>query len=242
MSRTFQVLMSVGAIALLSGCTAVFSDVKSTINYAFSQTSAAQLTPAEIAAFPYSAHYVTLDDQPRALLVLGYIDPHQNGSLYNWISGDQETVVTQNGRIIRTVGLDQSLVMRTHLDADPLHCFQTHLGSSESFTGIEEAVCSTESRHELDIESSAVPTSIFASSHFELLGMELINLPNESSVTTYKVEETITYNVPGRNRPQMGKSIFWLESDGHIVKSWQHIIPGYPVIKMTQVKWVGRDD
>ena len=56
------------------------------------------LSAEEIEAFPYTVQYARLGSRGQATIVLGYIDPVGSGYEYHWVSADQETLVTENGR------------------------------------------------------------------------------------------------------------------------------------------------
>lgn len=61
--------------------------------------AAQKLNPA------YSYLRVELEGHAPALLVLGYVDPHQQGDIEVWYSAQQEVIKIQNGRIVGTAGL-----------------------------------------------------------------------------------------------------------------------------------------
>lgn len=227
----FRPLLVAAGLSLLTGCTSVFSDVKTTWNYATADRTGATLSDAERAAFPYTALYVNRADAPRALVVLGYIDGDGPGSAYSWVTGDSETLVTRSGRLVGTDGLVPDLVATSNLSADPLLCFQQRQQLS--------AECLSSWNSVRDITTENKNYSVAASSWFEMGGRETISLP-AGDVEVRKVTETLSFAESAAGPAQEVTNYFWLENDGHVVKSVQHWAPHQDPLQLVQVKWVGR--
>lgn len=203
--------------SLLSGCTAVTDEAYETLKYAFASTPDAQLTDEQIEQFPYTALYAQWEGESRILMVLGYADA---GEL-SWVTAENETVITRHGRVIRTAGVNTELLATSNQQADPLRCI------------VADSACPESWSRSIDIEYNGRKYSRQIESVFIIKGQENITLPvGERHVT--RVEE-IGYI--GRHQ---FTNIFWLEADGHVVKSRQHIIPERQLLELTQVKWVGR--
>lgn len=49
---------------------------------------------------------VEVAGRPPAMLVLGYLDPHPQGTVEVWYSAQREVIKIQNGRIVGTAGLE----------------------------------------------------------------------------------------------------------------------------------------
>lgn len=209
----------------LSACTSVFQDVRATFDYALSSADDVELTPAEIAEFPYTAQYANWDDSAQILVVLGFID----GNEYHWVTGDRETLITERGRVVRTTRLDHELVNLSNQSEDPLRC-----------------ILATDCNPEWTREGSfSDPTGRLYSrtivSRFTVEGEESLTLPVGERRVTKVIEEG--YFTLGRERDRRSfTNTFWLEDDGHVVKSRQYLTPGRQGLTLTQVKWVGRDE
>ena len=64
----------------------------------------------DVQATPTDPRYrylrVQMPGREPAVLVLGNLDPHPQGDIEVWYSASREVIQTQNGRIVRTAGLD----------------------------------------------------------------------------------------------------------------------------------------
>jgi len=67
---------------------------------------------------------VEANGQP-ALLVLGYVDPHQNAERAVWYSAFKEVIEIKDGRLASTAGLDVNWTQVTWSDAPPLQAALT---------------------------------------------------------------------------------------------------------------------
>ncbi|RUO30128.1 YjbF family lipoprotein [Aliidiomarina sedimenti] len=207
-----------GLVTAIVGCTAVTEETRATLEYAFSKPDDVQLSADEINDFPYTALYAKWDDSAQILIVLGYIDSGE----YNWVSADRETMVTVNGRVVRTAGVDYELMAVSNLSQDPLQCVVT-----------APANCALSWQRQIDIGTEDSRYTRSVRSEFRILGDEVLQLPSGEYQVT-RVEEHGTIG------SQKFHNTFWIEADGHVVKSRQLIVPERKLLELTQVKWVGR--
>lgn len=244
---SFRLLAACSLTLMCTSCTAVFSDVYATWEYATEQRADASLSGADIDQFPYTAVYMRRGDNPRALVVLGYIDGPQGLRDLSWITADKETVVTRGGRVIRTSGLEPELVALTHQEVDPLSCLQNRMqqqGFAAAFSassgGAEAFQCAAEGVYTLELTSQGTPSAVTVESEFTVGNSFSLELPF-GTVEVVKVTETLTIGESRGQASYTAQNYYWLEQDGHVVKSEQHFAPGEAPIEITQVKWVGRD-
>lgn len=235
----FKICTLLFCVLILCACTSVFSDVRSTWQYATEKHPDAFKSPEDIKNFPYSAQYVQREGFPRALLVLGYIDGEGGGAKFSWISSDHETLVTQQGRLIKTDNLEQDLLGRTNLSADPLRCIQAEFAAVNRFPDSEK--CFQPWSSVLDFQQGKHYHSVPVHSEFSLGEQEVLELPSGHRVAVRKVNEYIQVSASSVKPAHQYTNEYWLETDGHIVKSKQYFAPGEPAFYFTQVKWVGRD-
>jgi hypothetical protein len=112
----------VGAGMLVSGCVSVpklppvFENLVSAASTTVWGRPDAPVTPQYVANLPYASMLAKIGKGQRSLLVLGRYD----GPDLHWISADQVAVVTRNGRLVQTAGLDRNLRSTTQLDDDPI--------------------------------------------------------------------------------------------------------------------------
>lgn len=237
-------------VVSLGACTAVFSDVASTWKYATEKREDASLNPEQISEFPYTAIYVQRGSAPRSLVVLGFVDDTDGEALsspayFNWISADRETLVTQQGRLVRTADLEPELLGRTQLVTDPLRCFIRALNTS-GFSGLAEQTCASSWDYVIDVKSTmsakseATRFSVETRSEFSVGPPEILSLP-AADVEVVKITEQVHFSRSRAGAKQTVSNEFWIEQDGHVVKSIQYITPHQSPFAVTQVKWVGRD-
>lgn len=206
----------------LSACTAVTSEVRATIDYAFKDAENAELSQEKIDSFPYTSLYARWADSPRSLIVLGFVN---NPDDWHFITAQNETLVLRNGRVIRTQGLNENLLAVSNLQNDPLRCLVTNPTN-----------CNTQWQRQYDIERKQAVVSRAVTSSFSVQNKTTLDLPIGPVETTHVVE-TGEFTLRGDSFVNE----FWLEDDGHVVKSKQTLFPGGKVLKLTQVTWIGRD-
>lgn len=208
----------------LTACNAVTDDAKRTLEYAFKDRPNVELSAQELEEFPYTALYVNQEGSPRSLVVLGYADGEADAEKLSWVSSDQETLVTRRGRLVRTVDLHNNLLATSDLGSDPLRCIVTDPES-----------CLRTWQRELDFEVGDRRFTRLASSTFKILGPTTIELPSGAADVVH-VHETV--NVELTDNSFVNE--FWIEKDGHVVKSRQKVLFNEPSFTLTQAKWVGR--
>lgn len=266
LTRPGYYLLAAAALSM-SGCTAVFSDVRETWNYATATQEDITLSAQEIADFPYTAVYVTRGEQPRALVVLGFADDEvirdvsatagaEPVTRLQWVSADREVMETRLGRVVRTFQLGPDLLAVSNLEQDPLQCVQQAM--SQTGFAADFSACNLLWQHDIDIQHSrryagqqagqvsAVRGGMRVSSQrlqgqFEVGEVTTLALP-AGEVRALQVSEQVTgLPVPGRE-PVSYRNEFWLADDGHVLRSKQYVVPGSAPLVFEQVKWVGRDD
>lgn len=204
------------------GCTAVTDEVRETVEYAFKTQQDAELSSEEIENFPYTSLYAQWKEQPRTLIVLGFIDKPSDR---HFITAEKETLVVRNGRVIRTQNLNRNLLAVSNLKQDPLQCIIT-----------EPNNCKTRWQREYDYKMQEQTLSRAVASQFSVLEEQTLDMPF-GKVNTTLVEESGRFELSGETFTNR----FWVESDGHVVKSEQQLFPNDASLTLTQVTWIGRD-
>ena len=211
-----------GFLLILAGCTAVTDEVRETVEYAFKDTEDAELSAEEIDNFPYTSLYAQWQGRARSLIVLGFVNKPNK---YHFITADKETLVLENGRVTRTQSLDDNLLSVSNLKSDPLRCIVTTPQS-----------CNNRWQRAYDYQfDDGTRVSRNVKSTFSVKQREQLAMPYGSATATL-VEEAGTFLLTG----QRFVNRFWVEPDGHVIKSEQHIIPNKPLLNLTQVTWIGR--
>ena len=209
----------------LIGCNAVTGEAKRTIEYMLTKTPDYEMTAEEISEFPYTALYMNQEGSPQSLVVLGYIDGDMQTQNFSWVSQERETIVTRNGRVIRTEGLHANLTGLSDLGTDPLLCI---------VTSPQDCVLSW-TRNQDFILRDGTSLSRRVHSEFEVADEQRLALPG-GEVDVTLVREYVEIGLHKRRYVNE----FWIEADGHVVKSKQWVLHNEPRFTLTQVKWVGR--
>ncbi|ASG66415.1 hypothetical protein CEW91_09825 [Idiomarina piscisalsi] len=211
-----------GFFLILAGCTSVTDEVRETVEYAFKDSENAELSAEEIDNFPYTSLYAQWQGKARNLIVLGFVDAPKK---YHFISAEKETLIWEHGRVTRTQGLDDNLLSISNLTNDPLRCIVT-----------TPQRCNNTWQRAYDFQlDDGTRVSRYVKSAFSVKQREQLDMPYGQATATL-VEETGEFLLTGERFVNR----FWVEQDGHVIKSEQRIIPSKPTLNLTQVTWIGR--
>lgn len=90
----------------LSGCAPQTQHISETLSVALFGVSDERATADYAESLPYASLFVSLDNAPHALLILAWAEEGQHDPLaLKWVSAQQELIVTEVGRITKTVNL-----------------------------------------------------------------------------------------------------------------------------------------
>lgn len=257
------------AISLsLTACSALTYDLQQTWKLALSKSEPVELSAEEVNDFPYSAQYVQLGTSPQVMLVLGFIDTvhlgadesTENTQQLTWLSGNQESISSIHSRIRHTAGLPIDLLHVSDLESDPLHClittpencttqWQRHIdyvfnsdkyqdmrANHSALQPVKEQTLTTQTNYLQTLRHDRIYRSDTLESTFTLHDQETVTLGGGHQTIAYKVIESGVFISSG----DTFTNIFWVEPDGHVVKSQQQLTAESPRIIFTQAKWVGR--
>ncbi len=92
---------------LLLGCSQKFQGTNATLKEALKGAQDISLTNEDIQAIPYASMYARINSGPQIFLVLAFAEknPTTGNTQLKWISQDYVLVVTENGRIVKTLNL-----------------------------------------------------------------------------------------------------------------------------------------
>lgn len=199
----------------IQGCTPSQQSIIETFNASLAGRQDVTLTDGQIQALPYSTMYLRLDNGPRILVVLGYIE--QGNS--KWLSQDNAMIVTHNGRLIHTLKLPYNLLEVSSLEHDPLrHAQQLHDGSRWS----RDVRWQEEGRYR----------SARLTSRFSLSGTENLTIAGDT-LHCQVWQETVQADGLGRR----WQNTFWIDSaTGQVRQSEQMLGAGVFPVAMTMLK------
>ncbi|NLS13547.1 YjbF family lipoprotein [Vibrio sp. SM6] len=191
----------------LLGCSQPSSHLNATLKEAFIGAADVVMSEEQLQQFPYASAYVTVNDGPRAFMVLSHIDETFNGQApqLKWVSSDYAMIATQNGRIIKTVHL-------------PSHNLIRRIDDSRNNT----ATYDWQPNNAYDNHANV---SLLAISHQSLV------LPLWQGEVTYWQERV---EFPKLNQHIINH--YWVDSDDVVRKTRQQLGPEQDVIEMEFVK------
>jgi hypothetical protein len=176
------------------------------------------ISPEKVRQLPYASMYVQLGENPQALMILVWSEPTLSNKLValKWLSANHEMLVTQSGRVIKTVNLkDGNLTALTSNQPDPLS-----LGLQRGTTP-----------HQWHYQISWLPgyhSNYKAISTFTVIGQVSKQLPAGTQKLLYVREQV---DIPILRQGYQNR--YWLEPQtGKAIASEQYIFPGSGNIKL----------
>ncbi|WP_404401706.1 YjbF family lipoprotein [Idiomarina seosinensis] len=221
-----QLLSALIFIVLLSGCGSRIDSMQETIGYAVFGKPDVTLSAEEIAEQSFPLQYLTLGEQSRITLGLGFDDK----GLYKWLSGSQEVMVTKNGRIVQTQGLvaqgqQQDLEWVSDLDHDPLACITA--GGSD---------CAQRWSAEVQLGSGLNSRTLRVNSLFSPRSIETLRAPDGTQLSVQRWQEHVT------SGDHSWSNWYWVEQQTHrVVKSEQQLSLSFPRAHSEEIKPYVRD-
>lgn len=235
---SFSLISLTLSLFLLTGCSQNFKDVNDTMGLAFFGEADAALSTTDINQLPYASLYARVEDGPQAFMVLALAEQeprfgsnksagtNSTGLRANtppklkWLSSDKGMLVTQAGRLVKTLNLPQgNLVAVESQFTDPLAL------------GLHRSETPTVWQHTLDWQPG-YHYGYQALSQFEAQGKQVI-IVNELPIDVLYFIETVSIeklNISYQNE-------YWLSpSNGQVVKTRQKPAPNLPYIELTILK------
>ncbi|MCW8328221.1 YjbF family lipoprotein [Photobacterium sp. SDRW27] len=218
----------------LTGCSQKFNDVNDTMKLAILGDADAELNADDITSLPYASIYARIDDGPQAFMVLALAEPspafgkkptnpksiQPTVTQLKWLSSDSGMLVTEHGRLVKTLNLPQGNLIETEsIQPDPLQ-----LGLHLSTTPLTW-------QRQIDWQPGYhygyTLTSTFTRQD------DAVVMINQHPVEVIYVTETVMVNDLDINY----QNEFWLDpKTGKVLKSRQKIAPGLPSIDITLLK------
>lgn len=225
-SKVTPVLFSL----ILIGCTQKVSDINATIDEAIFGFDDIEITQATINNSPYASSYVRIGDGPQIFMVLALVEADQQ----KWLSSDKAMLVTQHGRIVKTLALPKNniakLSTKNNTNQDPLSQLtpQTDIKSYIAKSGAEDWKATFDWMPNYRYGYQANIT-------WKYKQEELIKSDAWGKTTHYIIE---TVSFPTLH--EQYQNHFWLDATtNQVVKSIQQLGPGMDSIEMTILKPYG---
>ncbi|MDD1782463.1 YjbF family lipoprotein [Enterovibrio sp. ZSDZ35] len=235
----FKSSATILAALVLAGCSQKFQTVQDTFSLALFGPEALEIDPSYVENLPYASMYVKNENGGTALMVLGYADPlvitnntavtatvaetamaSSKGYRLKWLSANQEMLITEFGRIVKTVNFgDGNITDSYSMHADPIALGLLKPTTPKTWT------------RTLDWQPGN-HIGYTLTSTFEFIGEALI-VVNDKPVPALSYIEQV-------NAPELDMTFtntFWLEPvTGRVIASEQIPAPGFPRYELTELK------
>lgn len=218
----FKYLTILASLLLLSACTQKFNDVNATLDEALFGAEDVALTSDKIAELPYASSFIRINDGAQLFMVLAFAEPNPATGVMQlkWLSSDKAMIVTESGRVVKTLGLAQVNLQSIEPSTKTAPAFAELLQKQMN----RNANYSWKTTNHYLYHYQADITPIISTS-------ELISTPLWKKKTTLVYE---TVNIKSLDTSFTNR--YWVDEQGDVVKSVQYLGPKLGKIEMTILK------
>ncbi|SJN57318.1 putative lipoprotein GfcB precursor [Vibrio ruber DSM 16370] len=200
-------------LILIGGCSQNARDLSETIQSAFWGSDNHAISPDKVEELPYASLYVRMGENPLALMILTWAEPTnspEHPANLKWLSANREMLVTQAGRVIKTVNLKEgNLIHLESANIDPL------------VLGLQKDTTPHSWKYKITW-SPGYHTRYQALSTFTLQEIENKHLPNGTQALLHVIEQVEIPQIK-----QQYQNHYWLRpQSGEVIASEQYIFPG----------------
>ena len=212
--KWMRLLVVLPVLSLTFGCTQKFNDVSATVQEAYGNYIDVELTPEEIEAVPYASAYLKIGDQKQVFVVLAFAEqnPLTGNTQLKWVSADKAMVVTENGHIVKTIGLQTTNLAGIYGDVPAYSAPSVQYSLSYDWA---------------DKYRYGFPAKVQRSRQ----GKETVITPI-SSTTTDVYTEVVTFT----SLEKTVENQYWVNGKGEVVKTRQHLGPNMVPVELTILK------
>ncbi|MGJ8682620.1 YjbF family lipoprotein [Paraglaciecola sp.] len=224
--NTKNLMFSTLVLIFISGCSGTYHAYYQTLKLAFSKRQGASFTLADVQKSQSDIVLVKRGDRPAIIMALAYIENNE----HKWVSQDNVLLITQAGRIVRTVGLSKDLVYVSNTLADPLKFLSQKMADIELNVPWARIV---------DFSGDEYGHPIYSSFNFhnnetiQALGLN-INSTLIMESADYKTPSTY---IQSNNNWQ---NYFWYDESGVLIKSKQKVSPLSEPLEITYLSRIAR--
>ncbi|EAM8729824.1 YjbF family lipoprotein [Salmonella enterica] len=197
---------------LLQACSATTKGLGNSLWDSLFGTPGVQLTDDDIQNMPYASQYMQLNGGPQLFVVLAFSENGQQ----KWVTQDGATIVTQHGRLVKTLLGGDNLIDVNNLAADPL----AKPGQIIDGATWTRALGWTEHRQVRYATARSV---------FTWRGTDSVSVGSEETAVRVLDEEVTTDQTRWRNR-------YWVDNEGQIRQAEQYLGANYFPVKTTLIK------
>ncbi|HFQ4915838.1 TPA: YjbF family lipoprotein [Vibrio vulnificus] len=213
---------AVASLILLSGCVQRFDDMSTTLNEAFFGAEDITQTSQQVLALPYASTYMRINDGQRIFMVLGYAEqnPDNNQLQLKWVSSDGGMIVTENGRVVKTLNLPYGNLIRREVD----------FAHSQQAKPWQDNL-QWQSQYDWKTQGSDSNKGM----HYGYLGDVTLTQMGSEEVISAIWQQTLTIWQENIFFPQLDTTVqnqYWVNDSGQVMKSIQYLGP-----EMTRIEF-----
>ena len=207
-----RLLIVAPLFGLLFGCTQKFNDVSATVQEAYSNYIDVEMSADEINAVPYASAYLKIGDQKQVFVVLAFAEPNPltGKTQLKWVSAVNAMVVTENGHIVKTLGLQAGNLAGVYGDV-PNYSTAPTISYALSYDWPEQY-------------RYGFPAQVTRSYQ----GKQAVETPL-STVQADVYEERVEF--PSLSREVHNR--YWVNAQGKVIKTRQHLGPSMVPVELT---------
>ncbi|MDW1899901.1 YjbF family lipoprotein [Vibrio sp. Vb1337] len=215
-SKWLRTVLTLPLFSLLFGCTQKFNDVSATVQEAYGNYIDVEMTPEEINAVPYASAYLKLGNQKQVFVVLAFAERNSlNGKIQlKWVSADKAMLVTENGHIVKTIGLQNGDLAGVYGDVPDFSSNSASVNYTLSYDWTKQY-------------RYGFPANV---NRF-YAGKETLTTPI-SNATTDVYKEVVEFS----SFSQSVENYYWVDEQGQVVKTLQHLGPNMIPVELTILK------
>ncbi|HHX8280946.1 TPA: YjbF family lipoprotein [Vibrio diabolicus] len=209
-------LLILPLLLVLFGCTQKFNDVSATVQEAYGNYIDVEMTSEEINAVPYASAYLKLGNQKQVFVVLAFAERNPlNGKIQlKWVSADKAMIVTENGHIVKTIGLQNGDLAGVYGDVPDFSSDSASMSYTLSYDWVKQY-------------RYGFPANV---NRF-YAGKETLTTPISNTKTdVYK--EVVEFS----SLSQSVENYYWVNEQGQVVKILQHLGPNMIPVELTILK------
>ncbi len=212
--KWMRLLITLPLLSSIFGCTQKYNDVSATVQEAYGNYIDVKLTPEEIEAVPYASAYLKIGDQKQVFIVLAFAEqnPLTGNTQLKWVSADKAMVVTENGHIVKTIGLQTTNLAGIYGNVPAYSAPSVQYSLSYDWA---------------DKYRYGFPAKVQRSRQ----GKESVITPI-SSTTTDIYTEVVTFT----SLEKTVENQYWVNGKGEVVKTRQHLGPNMVPVDLTILK------
>lgn len=212
LNMNFASFILCALILTLQGCSQYIQDTGATMKEAFTGLEDTTVTLEKVRDLPYASIYARINHGHRLFLVLAFAEtnPVTQSLRLKWVSSDGAMLVTENGRIVKTLNLPDYNLVEAHYPQRPTE----KAAAWQSYYDWQPG-------YQFD-QSVFVSSSLVKFEHLTSLLWQ---------TKAAKIAENLTFSDGSQHQ-----NFYWLNEQGLVVKSLQWLIPEKLMIEIEILK------